>query len=90
MIALDVELDSLLDRIRNRALEAPEDQRRQDDDEGHQVSARTPGQAAVRTQGQGRHGTADAVAVRANARPHHRRRHVGCHVGAHGELRHST
>ena len=33
VIALDVKLDSLLERIRNRALEAPEDQRRQDDDE---------------------------------------------------------
>ena len=33
VIALDVKLDSLLGRIRNRALEAPEDQRRQDDDE---------------------------------------------------------
>ena len=31
--ALDVKLDSLLERIRNRALETPEDQRRQDDDE---------------------------------------------------------
>ena len=33
VIALDVELDSLLDRIRNRALEAAAEQRRQDDDE---------------------------------------------------------
>ena len=33
VIALDVKLDSLLERIRNRALEAPEEQRRQDDDE---------------------------------------------------------
>jgi adenylate kinase len=33
VIALDVELDSLLERIRNRASEAPKDQRRQDDDE---------------------------------------------------------
>ena len=33
VIALDVKLDNLLERIRNRALEAPEDQRRQDDDE---------------------------------------------------------
>jgi adenylate kinase len=33
VIALDVELGSLLDRIRNRALEAAEEQRRRDDDE---------------------------------------------------------
>ena len=33
VIALDVELNSLLARIRNRAFEAPEEQRRQDDDE---------------------------------------------------------
>ena len=33
VIALDVKLDSLLERIRNRALETPEEQRRQDDDE---------------------------------------------------------
>ena len=33
VIALDVKLSSLLDRIRNRALEAAQDQRRQDDDE---------------------------------------------------------
>ena len=33
VIALDVKLSSLLDRIRNRALEAAEEQRRQDDDE---------------------------------------------------------
>ena len=33
VIALDVKLDSLLERIRNRALETPEDKRRQDDDE---------------------------------------------------------
>ena len=33
VIALDVKLSSLLDRIRNRALEAAQEQRRQDDDE---------------------------------------------------------
>ena len=33
VIALDVELSSLLDRIRNRALGAAQEQRRQDDDE---------------------------------------------------------
>ena len=33
VIALDVKLDSLLERIRNRALEAAAEQRRQDDDE---------------------------------------------------------
>jgi len=33
VIALDVKLSSLLDRIRNRALETAQEQRRQDDDE---------------------------------------------------------
>ena len=33
VIALDVKLGSLLERIRNRVLEVPEEQRRQDDDE---------------------------------------------------------
>ena len=33
VIALDVKLSSLLDRIKNRALEAAQEQRRQDDDE---------------------------------------------------------
>ena len=33
VIALDVKLSSLLDRIRNRALESAQEQRRQDDDE---------------------------------------------------------
>ena len=33
VIALDVKLSSLLDRIRNRALEVAQEQRRQDDDE---------------------------------------------------------
>ena len=33
VIALDVKLSGLLDRIRNRALEAAQEQRRQDDDE---------------------------------------------------------